>query len=144
MNHIEYLHSVRACYAAVEYARQYPTLAAAWDACDNVDWMLWVCDRALPMMYALGFDHNNCLGCVKATSAGYWNRTRNLFPDVFARRARQSRLLGVKLVRLGETRDADGKRRSIRGYLDELPPDADAPDDDIECGPVCQRPKEES
>lgn len=83
---------------------------------------------APPAMYALGFDHNNCLGCVKATSPGYWNRTRRLFPDVFARRARQSREIGARLVRIA------GERR----FLDELPADADAPDDAIDCGPVCQ------
>jgi len=87
----------------------------------------------LPAMYALGFDHNNCLGCVKATSPGYWNRTRALFPDVFAARARQSRLIGAKLVRV----------KSKRIFLDELPADADAPDDDIDCGPVCQIPLSE-
>jgi hypothetical protein len=93
----------------------------------------------LPAMYALGFDHNNCIGCVKASSPGYWNRVRRLFPEVFARRAMRSRLLGVRLVRLGEER-VDGKRRAIRCFLDELPLDADAPDDAIECGPVCQQP----
>lgn len=89
---------------------------------------------ALPDMYALGFDHNNCIGCVKATSAGYWNRVRRHFPEVFAQRARQSRLLGVKLVRF-KTGD---ETRVVRRYLDMLPPEADAPDDDIDCGPVCQ------
>jgi hypothetical protein len=85
---------------------------------------------ALPVMYALGFDHNNCLGCVKAQSPGYWNRTRRLFPGVFARRAAVSRLLGAKLALV----------KGERVYLDVLPPDADAPDDDIDCGPVCQTP----
>ncbi len=84
----------------------------------------------LPAMYALGFDHNNCVGCVKSTSAGYWNRVRRLFPDVFARRAAQSRAIGVRLVRV----------RGERVYLDALPVDAQAPDDDIDCGPVCQAP----
>lgn len=85
---------------------------------------------ALPEMYALGFDHNNCLGCVKSQSPGYWNRTRRLFPDVFARRAAQSRAIGARLIRIG----------GARAFLDELPPDADAPDDDIDCGPACQIP----
>jgi hypothetical protein len=85
---------------------------------------------ALPAMYGLGFDHNNCIGCVKSTSAGYWNRVRRLFPDVFERRARQSRIIGARLVRVnGE-----------RVFLDELPLEAHAPDDDIDCGPVCQMP----
>jgi hypothetical protein len=82
----------------------------------------------LPAMYGLGFDHNNCIGCVKSQSAGYWNRTRRLFPEVFARRAQQSRALGVRLVKIA----------GARVFLDELEPEAYAPDDDIECGPVCQ------
>jgi hypothetical protein len=85
---------------------------------------------AAPAMYALGFEHNNCLGCVKATSPGYWNRTRRLFPEVFERRARQSRLIGARLARV----------KGERLFLDELPPEADALDDAIECGPVCQAP----
>jgi hypothetical protein len=64
----------------------------------------------------------------RAVSPGYWNRTRRLFPDVFARRAHQSRLIGARLARVG----------GARTFLDELPDDADAPDDQIECGPVCQ------
>jgi len=31
-----------ACDDAVEWARGYPTLAAAWKACDRADWMLWL------------------------------------------------------------------------------------------------------
>lgn len=85
---------------------------------------------ALPAMYALGFEHNNCLGCVKAQSPSYWNKTRTLFPEVWARRVRQSRLLGVRLARL------DGERV----FIDELPPDATGPTEEIECGPACQVP----
>lgn len=87
----------------------------------------------LPEMYTLGFDHNNCLGCVKATSPGYWNRVRKYFPAVFEKRAQQSRLLGVRLTRV----------KGERLFLDELPPAESGPDDDIECGPVCQTPKDQ-
>jgi len=87
---------------------------------------------ARPTMYELGFDHNNCKGCVKSASAGYWNRTRREFPDVFERRARQSRLIGVRLVKV----------KGVRIFLDMLPPDAHAPDDAIDCGPMCQAPEE--
>lgn len=84
----------------------------------------------LPTMYTLGFNNNNCLGCVKATSAKYWAKVRRLFPEVFARRAAQSRELGVKLARY----------KDVRIFLDELPLiiDGDEPEEeDIECGPVC-------
>ena len=83
-----------------------------------------------PVMYSLGFEHNNCLGCVKATSPGYWNRTRREFPDAFARRARQSRDINARLVRV------NGERI----FLDELDPSEglDEPDGNIECGPFCE------
>lgn len=82
----------------------------------------------LPAMYALGFKNNNCIGCVKATSADYWQRVRQHFPEHYAKRAAQSRELGVRLVRY------KGKRL----FLDELPIEAPrGPDPDIECGPIC-------
>jgi 3'-phosphoadenosine 5'-phosphosulfate sulfotransferase (PAPS reductase)/FAD synthetase len=84
----------------------------------------------LPAMYKLGFNHNNCIGCVKATSPYYWSRTRTLFPEVFARRVAQSRDLGVRLARV----------KGERVFLDEIPLDfgGDGPDGDIECGPFCE------
>ena len=33
-------------------------------------------------MYKLGYKNNNCIGCVKG-QAGYWNKIRKDFPDVF-------------------------------------------------------------
>jgi hypothetical protein len=85
----------------------------------------------IPRMYRLGYGHNNCPGCVKATSPAYWNKIRTDYPDVFDRRCRQSRALGVKLVRI----------RGVRAFLDELVP-SDEPGDieDIDCGPACQLP----
>lgn len=83
----------------------------------------------LPEMYRLGYKNNNCLGCVKATSARYWNMTRRDFPEVFERRVRQSRELGVRLTRV----------RGKRVFLDELPADyiPAGPLEDISCGPDC-------
>lgn len=84
---------------------------------------------AQPAMYALGYNNNNCLGCVKATSATYWNRIRRDFPDVFAKRAAQSLELGVKLTRVN----------GVRTSLVDLPDDYLAPDDEqISCGLDCQ------
>lgn len=82
----------------------------------------------LPDMYGLGYKNNNCLGCVKATSARYWNMIRRDFPDVFERRARQSRELGVRLTRF----------KGARIFLDELPVDYMAGElENISCGPEC-------
>lgn len=113
-----------------------PELALAWPlqaagltkaACHA---MLAAAGIPAPAMYALGFRNNNCLGCVKATTPAYWDRTRRNFPAVFARRAAQSRALGVKLVRLPDRR---------RLFLDELPEivAAGQVEPDIECGPIC-------
>ena len=84
---------------------------------------------ALPVMYSLGFKNNNCIGCVKATSAKYWANVRRHFPIIFALRAEQSRLLGVRLVRY----------KGVRMFLDELPLNIEdlTPEEDIECGPIC-------
>jgi len=86
---------------------------------------------ALPMMYELGYLNNNCLGCVKATSARYWNMIRRDFPEIFEKRAKLSRELGVKLTRF---------HRTTRVYLDELPEDymPAEPLENISCGPDCQ------
>lgn len=54
----------------------------------------------VPLMYRLGFNNNNCVGCVKAGGAGYWNHTRKLFPDVFEIRSKQEETLGVSLVKM--------------------------------------------
>jgi hypothetical protein len=82
----------------------------------------------LPLMYRLGYANNNCEGCVKASSAKYWNRVRKTSPAVFLRRCEQSRRLGCKLVRY----------KGERIYLDELPEDAtDNVIEDLSCGPQC-------
>lgn len=82
-------------------------------------------------MYLLGFPNNNCRGCVKDQSPRGWNLTRKHFPEIFEARAKLSRELGVRLVKLGA-----GDRERI--YLDELPPDnfsGEIPD--IECSLMC-------
>lgn len=86
-------------------------------------------DIELPVMYLLGYRNNNCLGCVKATSARYWNMVRRDFPDVFDKRARQSREYGARLTRV----------RGLRVFLDELPADylSDDPLENVSCGPDC-------
>lgn len=83
----------------------------------------------LPVMYSLGFKNNNCIGCVKATSAKYWANVRRHFPIIFALRAEQSRRLKVRLVRY----------KGVRMFLDELPLNIEdlTPEEDIECGPIC-------
>jgi hypothetical protein len=65
----------------------------------------------MPAMYRLGFQNNNCIPCVKATSPAYWALVRQRFPQKFARMARLSRKLGVRLCKIKE----------IRKFIDEIP-----------------------
>jgi len=82
-----------------------------------------------PKMYELGFEHNNCLGCVKSQSAKYWAMIRLYFPDIFKRRIEQSRKLNVRLV----------KYKGQRIFLDELPEGIDFPDEkEAACDFLCQ------
>jgi hypothetical protein len=46
-----------------------------------------------PAMYDMGYRNNNCVGCVKG-GMGYWNKIRVDFPEVFAERAKQERMIG--------------------------------------------------
>jgi hypothetical protein len=81
----------------------------------------------LPAMYK-NYPNANCPGCVKATSPTYWNMVRKVHPEVFSKRAKQSRRIGAKLVRL------KGKRI----FLDELPENAKGGKiQTYECGIFC-------
>lgn len=82
----------------------------------------------LPAMYRLGYKNNNCIGCVKATSPSYWNAVRRDFPEVFAKRAEQSRELGCRLVRV----------KGVRKFLHELEVEnVEVVEEDLSCGPQC-------
>lgn len=85
----------------------------------------------LPEIYRLGYPNANCIGCVKATSPTYWNHVRKMHPEVFDKRAKQSRELGAKLVRV----------KGERIFLDELDPNAVGAAMkglDFECGIFCE------
>lgn len=67
----------------------------------------------LPPMYAMGFQNNNCIPCVKATSPDYWALVRKRFPQQFERMAKLSRELDVRLCRINDE----------RRFIDEIPAD---------------------
>lgn len=77
-----------------------------------------------PLMYDLGYNNNNCIGCVKG-GMGYWNKIRIDFPDIFEKRAKLERELGCTILK--------------NMYLDELPPDAGRFQNEIipECDILC-------
>jgi 3'-phosphoadenosine 5'-phosphosulfate sulfotransferase (PAPS reductase)/FAD synthetase len=67
----------------------------------------------IPIMYKLGFHNNNCIPCVKATSASYWALIRKEFPEEFNRMTELSRRLNVRLCRV----------KGERKFIDEIPLD---------------------
>jgi hypothetical protein len=79
----------------------------------------------VPMMYRLGFNNNNCIGCVKG-GMGYWNLIRKKFPDHFKRMSDIERKVG---------------HSCIKGvYLDELNPTKGdiMKEKNISCDFICQ------
>ena len=93
-------------------------------------------DRAgieLPAMYKLGYQNNNCIGCVKG-GLGYWNKIRVDFPEQFNKMASIERVVGAKIL----------KHKGERIWLSDLPADAgDYPtEQSIECGIFCHMAEE--
>lgn len=64
----------------------------------------------IPFMYKLGYPNNNCIGCVKG-GAGYWNKIKIDFPEIFNKMATLERKVGRTCLK-----EKDGSRI----YLDEL------------------------
>jgi len=78
----------------------------------------------LPVMYRLGFNNNNCIGCVKG-GAGYWNKIREHFPEKFDQMAKLERLIGHTCIK--------------EKFLDSLDPNAGRHKEPvISCDFVCQ------
>ena len=87
----------------------------------------WVVDMGfeLPTMYKLGYNNNNCIGCVKG-GMGYWNAIRVDFPEAFSKMAKLERELGYSINKevVGEEIGENGKKKKIYApvWLDELDP----------------------
>jgi hypothetical protein len=92
---------------------------------------------ALPVMYQLGYQNNNCIGCVKG-GMGYWNKIRRDFPEQFERMAKLQDSIGPKsaFLKLNE----NGVKNSRYVSLRELPPDIGKYQDEpsISCGLFCE------
>ena len=85
----------------------------------------------LPVMYKLGYEHNNCVGCVKG-GMGYWNKIRKDFPVEFKRMADFEKRKGYTVLKEPKT----GKPL----YLADLDPNRGRMSDEpkIECGIFCE------
>ena len=77
-----------------------------------------------PIMYDLGYNNNNCRGCVKG-GMGYWNKIRIDFPEVFESRAKLERELDSRILK--------------ECFLDELDPNRGRMSEEImeDCSIFC-------
>lgn len=91
--------------------------------------MLWKAGIDIPVMYKMGYNNNNCIGCVKG-GMGYWNKIRKDFPDTFNQMAQIEREVGATCLK-------DDKGRI---YLDKLDPKRGDPVEEIvpDCSLICQ------
>lgn len=82
-----------------------------------------------PVMYDMGYNNNNCIGCVKG-GMGYWNQVRKDFPEVFENRAKMERDIGASILK-----ESDGTPL----FLDELEPSRGRMQDEVmqECSIMC-------
>lgn len=83
----------------------------------------------IPAMYKLGYNNNNCIGCVKG-GIGYWNKIRKDFPNTFDNMAKIEREIGATCLK-----DING-----RIWLDELDPNRGNVIEEIipDCSLFCQ------
>lgn len=69
----------------------------------------------LPRMYRLGYNNNNCIGCVKG-GKGYWNKIRKDFPAQFKRMAEIERKIGASCIKdtfLDELKAGEGRHKDF-------------------------------
>ena len=78
----------------------------------------------IPEMYKLGFQNNNCIGCVKG-GKGYWNKIRDNFSIHFEKMKQMEEIVGRSCIKgtfLKDLKNGEGRHESV-----------DLPD----CGVVC-------
>jgi hypothetical protein len=116
---------------AARFSEQYPTSNPIYPLIEsrttkaNCLYLLEQAGIAKPMMYTMGYQNNNCIGCVKG-GMGYWNKIRHDFPEVFGQMAQMER---------------KKKHSCINGvFLDELQPERGHYPTEIaaECGSYCE------
>lgn len=92
----------------------------------------------LPAMYLLGYNNNNCIGCVKGKK-GYWNKIRIDFPETFERMRIAEREAGHSCIKQ-DVKQPDGSLKGVPVFLDELQPNQGKKLKPIvpDCGSLCE------
>lgn len=123
-------YDVKQVNRAIRFTEQYPDAKAIYPLIDD-GWDKKMCmdylvseKIELPVMYRLGYNNSNCIGCFKG-GMGYFNKIRVDFPEIFKATAEMERVVGhscIKGVFLDELEPERGRHKDI-----SLP----------ECGVVC-------
>ena len=92
----------------------------------------------LPMMYRLGYQNANCIGCVKG-GEGYWNKIRRDFPEQFVQIANIQESIGPGAYLFRD------RKTGVRYSLRDLPPNRGRYEEEpeISCSFVCQIAEED-
>lgn len=87
--------------------------------------LAWKLGLKRPIMYDLGYNNNNCIGCIRG-GMGYWNKIRIDFPEVFQKMANLERELNARCLK--------------ECFLDELEPSRGRMNDEVleDCSIFCQ------
>lgn len=102
---------------AIDYAMDYPYTNPVYPLIErrltkeNCAQIILDAGIEIPAMYKLGYNNNNCIGCVKG-GKGYWNKIRTDFPVHFKKMAIVERKVGhscIKGVFLDELNPKDGR-----------------------------------
>ena len=107
-----------------EINARFPLIEKGWNKQDCIN-LLHRLEIDIPIMYRLGYDNNNCIGCVKG-GAGYWNKIKKDFPDEFNKMAIIEREVGHSCIK--------------GNFLDELPENVghEPKGYEMSCDFVCQ------
>lgn len=121
---------------AIRHGQQYPNTKPLFPLIEkgitkeNCAGKLLSAGIELPAMYKLGYNNNNCIGCVKG-GMGYWNKIRITHPKYFWRMAELERKIGYSCLHNEEEGNI---------WLDTLAPDRGRMSKEImpNCGMVCE------
>ena len=91
----------------------------------------------IPVMYKLGYQNNNCIGCCKG-GMGYWNKIKQDFPEQFEKMATVQDLLGPGSYFFKDSNKQPISLRALKPSQGNYPKERS-----IQCSILCQLAEDE-